>query len=84
MVRAQQPGEKVSDFAVEREALAAIKEFYPYLYEFSFTMVTDHNPLTSLKGLKDIARWLFGKMANIPTTIQFSSAILFQKNKLKC
>ena len=40
---------------VEREALAAvsvIKEFYLYLYGFSFTLVTDHNPLTSLKGLK--------------------------------
>ena len=50
---------------VEREALAAvssIKEFYPYLYGFSFRLVTDHNPLTSLKGLKDVggrlARWL--------------------------
>ena len=32
---------------VEREALPAIKEFYPYLYGFSFTLVTDHNPLTS-------------------------------------
>ena len=50
---------------IEREALAvvgAIKEFYPYLYGFSFTVVTDHNPLTSLKGNKDtggrITRWL--------------------------
>ena len=50
---------------IEREALAAvgaIKEFYPYLYGFSFKLVTDHNPLTSLKGLKDtggrLARWL--------------------------
>ena len=50
---------------IEREALAAvsaIKEFYPYLYGFSFKLVTDHNPLTSLKGLKDVggrlARWL--------------------------
>ena len=50
---------------IEREALAAvgaIKEFYPYLYGFSFKLVTDHNPLTSLKGLKDtggrFARWL--------------------------
>lgn len=50
---------------IEREALAivsAIKEFYPYLYGFSFTIITDHNPLTSLKGLKDtggrIARWI--------------------------
>ena len=32
---------------IEREALAAvaaIKEFYPNLYGFSFTLVTDHNP----------------------------------------
>ena len=50
---------------IEREALAvvsAIKEFYPYLYGFSFTLVTDHDPLTSLKGLKDVGgrlnRWL--------------------------
>ena len=50
---------------IEREALAivsAIKEFYPYLYGFRFTLVTDHNPLTSLKGIKDIGgrlnRWL--------------------------
>lgn len=50
---------------IEREALAmvsAIKEFYPYLYGFTFTLVTDHNPLTSLKGLKDVggrlSRWL--------------------------
>ena len=50
---------------VEREALAAIsaiKEFYPYLYGFQFKLITDHNPLTSLKGLKDpigrLARWI--------------------------
>ena len=52
---------------IEREALVAvgaIKEFYPYLYGFSFKLVTDHNPLTSLKGLKDtrtggrLAHWL--------------------------
>ena len=50
---------------IECEALAAvdaIKEFYPYLYGFSFTLVTDHNPLTSLKSIKDtggrLARWL--------------------------
>ena len=42
--------------------MGMIKEFYPYLYGFSFTVVTDHNPLTSLKGIKDtggrITRWL--------------------------
>ena len=50
---------------IEREALAAvatIKEFYPYLYGFSFTLVTDHNPLTAFKSLKDVggrlARWM--------------------------
>jgi len=50
---------------IEREALAvvgAVKEFYPYLYGFQFTLVTDHNPLTSLKDLKDtggrLARWM--------------------------
>ena len=50
---------------IEREALAvvcAVKEFYPYLYGFQFTLVTDHNPLTSIKDLKDtsgrLARWM--------------------------
>ena len=50
---------------IEREALAAVsavKEFYPYLYVFSFKLITDHNPLTSLKGLKDVGgrltRWM--------------------------
>ena len=50
---------------IEREALAAvaaIKEFYPYLYGFQFKVVTDHNPLTALKGLKDVggrlSRWM--------------------------
>ncbi len=42
--------------------MAAAKEFYPYLYGFHFTLVTDHNPLTSLKGLKDVhgrlTRWV--------------------------
>ena len=49
---------------IEKEALAAvsaIKEFYPYLYGFTFELVTDHNPLTSLKALKDLGgrlnRW---------------------------
>ena len=51
--------------AIEREALAAvstIKEFYPYVYGFSFKLITDHNPLTSLHSLKDVggrlSRWI--------------------------
>ena len=50
---------------IEREALAAVsafEEFYPYLYGFSFKLITDHNPLTLLKGLKDVGgrltRWM--------------------------
>ena len=49
----------------EKEALAAVaalKEFYPYVYGFPCKLITDHNPLTSLKGLKDVGgrltRWL--------------------------
>ena len=42
--------------------VAAVKEFLPYLYGKSFNLLTDHNPLTSLRGLKDtggrITRWL--------------------------
>ena len=51
--------------AVEREVLAAvwtIKEFYPYVYGFPFKLVTDHNPLISLRSLKDVggrlSRWI--------------------------
>ena len=50
----------------EREALAVVaslKEFYPYVYGFPCNLITDHNPLTSLKGIKDVGggliRWLF-------------------------
>ena len=42
---------------IEREALAvvgAVKEFYLYLYGFKFKLIMDHNPLTSLKDLKDV------------------------------
>ena len=49
---------------IEQDALAAvsaIKDFYPYLYGHPFTLMTDHNPLTSLKNLKDfggrLTRW---------------------------
>ena len=50
---------------IKREALAlvaAVKDFYPYLYGFPFKLLTDHNPLTALKGLKDmggrLTRWM--------------------------
>ena len=39
---------------IEREALAvvgAVKEFYPYLYGFSFRLLTDHNPLRTSRML---------------------------------
>ena len=49
----------------EKEALAtvsAVREFYPYLYGFPFKLITDHNPLTSLKGVKNVGgrltRWM--------------------------
>ena len=54
-------------FTTEKEALAAVsavKEFYPYLYGFSFKLITNHNPLTSLRGVKDVggrltrSRWM--------------------------
>ena len=44
---------------IEREALAAIsvlKEFYPYVYGFPCRLVTDNNPLTALKGFKDVGQ----------------------------
>ena len=42
--------------------VGAIKEFYPYLYGFPFQLHTDHNPLVSLKTVKDfggrVSRWM--------------------------
>ena len=39
-----------------------MKEFYPYLYGFKFKLITNHNPLVSLKDLKDVGgclvRWM--------------------------
>jgi hypothetical protein len=47
---------------IEREALAAVsvlKEFYPYVYGFPCKLVTDHSPLTSLRGLGGrLKRWM--------------------------
>ena len=44
-----------------REAIAvvdAVKEFYLYLYGFKLKLIMDHNPLTSLKDLKDVSEHL--------------------------
>ena len=64
---------------IEREALgsvAAIKEFFPYLYGRRFTILTDHNPLTSLRGLKDtggrLTRWLL-YLQQFDITIRYRS-----------
>ena len=43
-------------------AVSAFKEIYPCLHGFPFKLVTDHNPLMSLKGLRDVGgcltRWM--------------------------
>ena len=68
----------------EKEALAAVsavKEFYPYLYGFPFKLITDHNPLTSLKGIKDVrgrlTRWtLFLQQFNFQFEYKPGSALI--------
>ena len=46
----------------EKEALAAVSAVKEFYYGFSFKLITDHNPLTSLKGVKDmggrLTRWM--------------------------
>ena len=42
-------------------AVSTVKEFYPYLNGFSFTLVIDHNPLISLKGTKRCG-WSLGQV----------------------
>lgn len=37
---------------IKKQVVAEVKEFYPYLYGRSFTLLTDYNPLTSLQGLE--------------------------------
>ena len=67
----------------EKEALAAVsavKEFYPYLYGLPFKLITDHNPLTSLKGVKDVGgrltRWtLFLQQFNFQFEYRSGSAL---------
>ena len=34
--------------------VASLKEFYPYVYGFPCKLITDHNPLTSLKGINSL------------------------------
>ena len=51
--------------------VGAVKESYPYLYGFHFELVTDHNPLTSLKDLRDVGgcltKWmLYLQQFNFP------------------
>ena len=50
--------------------VAAVKEFYPYLYGSHFTLFTDHNPLTALKGLKDVSRRI-GRWMLFPQQFDF-------------
>ena len=51
--------------------VAAIKEFFPYLYGKAFTLLTDHNPLTSLRGLKDTG----GKLKLTPLNTDLGRAM---------
>ena len=55
---------------IEREALAivsAIKEFYPYMYGFSFTFVTDHTPHFTERAER--YRWAYYTMDHVFATI---------------
>ena len=66
---------------VEKEALAAVaalKEYYPYIYGFPCHLITDHNPLTSLKGLKDIGGRLSCWMIFLQ---QFDLTITYKRGK---
>ena len=47
---------------IEREALAAVAAIKDYLYGKQFRLLTDHNPLTSLRGLKDTGGRLQGRI----------------------
>jgi len=61
---------------IEKEALAAVsavKDFYPNLYDFYFTLLTDHNPLTSLKGMKEVEGRLLGGYSFCNSSILSSS-----------
>ena len=73
----------------EREALAVVaslKEFYPYVYGFPCKLITDHNPLTSLKGIKDVGGRLADKvcMAAFPSAIQLRLPVQARKVTYKC
>ena len=72
--------------AIKREALAAvstIKEFlYPYVYGFSFKLITDHNPLVC--SLKDVgihlSRWMMYNYT-YSNNKQFDFEVQFQAGK---
>ena len=65
--------------SIEREALAAvavIKEFPPYLYGFCFTLIKDHNPVTSLEGLKDASGHMAWLSLFLYTAIRLQGPVL--------
>ena len=64
---------------IEHEALAivgVVKEFYHYLYRFHFQLLMDHNPLTSLKTLKDTGERLNSWLLYLQ---QFNFTIAYKK-----
>ena len=70
----------------ESEALAVVaslKEFYPYVYSFPCKLITEHNPLKSLKGIKDVGgrltRWLLFLQHIITTHPKFINNINMNK-----
>ena len=59
--------------------MEAIKEFFSYLYGKQFILLTHHNPLTSLRGLKDTGREAY-KLASVPSTILHVYQVQIWKN----
>ena len=63
--------------------VASLKEFYPYVYGFPCKLITDHNPLTSLKGIKDVGGRLT-RHAAFPSAIQPGLSVQTRKVAYKC
>ena len=57
-------------------AVGTIKKFYPYLYGFHFTLIADHNPLTSLKDIKDTGGYLVHWLLFLQ---QFNFTVVYKK-----